>query len=821
METFMKTKRSIAISAGLFTAAFFLFVLLYGAYVDDRAQKRVNNHSRVIASAMWDFETGGILEYLDLACRAYNYRAVRVVHGTGEVLIEIDHTLQSTMDRFLISLKLMPSANITSDVVYNEKVIGQIAITWYNTAIYTYAYVFFLAFLMLMVTQLFLRIVKAKQGLETRVKERTATLREEITERKQAEKALRESEERYRLLFNSTNDAVFVHQPSAEGKPRKFFEVNDIACKMYNYTREELLELTPSDLIVTEQKEDLQGLIKRMFSEGHSVFEIIHKNKEGENFPVEISAFVFDFHGTPTVLSIVRDITNRKRAEEVLKDSEERFRVLTEGSPLGIAMLGKEGKYKYINPKFISIFGYAREEIPTGREWFKRAFPDKKYRQHVISKWMNDQREFGIGESRPRHFNVTCKDGSTKVILFRPVTMENKDQFVIYEDVTEKSHLESQLQQAHKMEAIGTLAGGIAHDFNNILGIILGNTELAIDDVPDWNPARLNLKEARTACLRAKDVVRQLLGFARKTELDKRPTNIIPIIQESLKLLRSSIPTSIEIRHNITKDVSTILADPTQISQVLINLCTNAAHAMEKDGGILQINLESVSLDETTATRKELSYGRYAKLTVNDTGCGIALEDKDRIFDPYFTTKDVGKGTGMGLSVVHGIVNNHDGTILVDSEIGKGTTFNIFFPIIEKEPAPETHIDKDLPTGKERILFVDDEESLVKMGSQRLERLGYQVETTTSSIGALKLFKSRPDQFDLVITDLTMPKMTGDKLVKEILDIRPEIPIILCTGYSEKIDGEKAREMGAAGYIEKPVDNRELTMAVRRALDKN
>jgi PAS domain S-box-containing protein len=521
----------------------------------------------------------------------------------------------------------------------------------------------------------------------------------DITERKRAEAALRESEERYRLLFNSANDAVFVHQPSTDGNPHKFLEVNDIACKMYGYKKEALLEMTPPDLVAPEQEAAVRRFIKKTLSAGHSVFEIAHKTKEGNAFPVEISAFSFDFHGQPTVLSIVRDITDRKRAEE------------------------------------------------------------------------------------------------------------------------DRVQLEAQLQQAQKMESIGTLAGGIAHDFNNILGIILGNTELAIDDVPEWNPARHSLEEIRIASLRAKDVVRQLLSFARKTKLENKPTNIIPIVKESLKLMRSSIPKSIEFRHHIAENIDTILADSTQINQVFINLCTNADHAMP-GGGVIEVSLRNVAFDKDTATKYPgMIPGRYVNLSVSDTGQGISQEDIDRIFDPYFTTKEVGKGTGMGLAVVHGIVKGHNGIISVESELGRGTTFSIFFPTVEKDAVVETESNEKLPTGDERILFIDDEESIAKLGRQGLERLGYTVEAMTGPVEALARFRSQPDKFGLVITDLTMPKMTGDTLVKEILSIRSDTPIILCTGFSEKVDEKKAKEIGAADYIEKPLDMRNFARIVRKVLD--
>jgi signal transduction histidine kinase/CheY-like chemotaxis protein len=383
----------------------------------------------------------------------------------------------------------------------------------------------------------------------------------------------------------------------------------------------------------------------------------------------------------------------------------------------------------------------------------------------------------------------------------------------------ERVKLETELRQARKMEAVVTLSGGIAHDFNNILGIILGNAELAIDHVPEWNPARYNLDEVITAGLRAKEVVRRLLSFSGKIRSEKKPTHLISIIDESIKLLRSSTSSSIEIQKKIEKKVDTILADPTQITLVLVNLFTNAEYAMP-DGGIIEIGLKNIEIDEDTdVLLPDLKPGRYVNLTVNDTGHGIPVEEIDRIFDPYFTTKEFGKGAGMGLAVVHGIVLNHNGLIFVDSEMGKGTTFDILFPIIEMESAQKILFDEDLPTGKERILLVDDEKSIMTIGRQRLERLGYKVDSTTNPSEALDLFRSKPDQFDLVITDMTMPQMTGDKLVKEILKIRSDIPIIICTGFSEKINEEKATEIGATGYLEKPIDRRDFAIKVRQALN--
>ncbi|GBC60575.1 hypothetical protein DENIS_1532 [Desulfonema ishimotonii] len=384
----------------------------------------------------------------------------------------------------------------------------------------------------------------------------------------------------------------------------------------------------------------------------------------------------------------------------------------------------------------------------------------------------------------------------------------------------EKKILESQIRQANKMEAIGTLAGGIAHDFNNVLSIIIGNAELASDDLPPSHPAHLNIDEIRKAGMRAADIAKQLLSFTRKTKQNLKPLDAGPVIRDVLRFMRSTIPTTIDIRQNFNATDTFVLADPTQITQVMMNLCTNAFQEMGKTGGILEISVENVVLDEEVAANyPHLSKGRYLRITVSDTGSGINSEIVDKIFDPYFTTKEFGHGSGMGLSVVHGIVKNHGGAITVDSEPGKGTAFNVFFPVVTEKPVRKTEPAGKPAYGNETILLVDDEKSVVKITGRLLERLGYQVETRTDPAEALKLFQSKSDQFDLVITDMTMPHMTGVTLSEKLLEIRKNIPIIICTGHSPLVDEKKARAMGIAAYVMKPVIRQEIARIIRELLD--
>ncbi|HUH67387.1 MAG TPA: ATP-binding protein, partial [Syntrophales bacterium] len=364
-------------------------------------------------------------------------------------------------------------------------------------------------------------------------------------------------------------------------------------------------------------------------------------------------------------------------------------------------------------------------------------------------------------------------------------------------------------------------AGGIAHDFNNILSAILGYTEMAITQTKGGDPCRHYLDQVYNAGERARDLVKQILAFSRRHEQEKKPVLVGSIIKEGIKLLRSSLPTTIKISQEIKDKSIMILADPTQIHQVLMNLCTNAAHAMREKGGILDIRLVRQEIASLEASRAlGLSEGSYAKLIVSDTGYGIDASIMDRIFDPFFTTKGPGEGTGLGLSVVHGIVSDCGGAIDMSSEPGKGTTVTVYFPLIHAEEPMQERTLGVSAGGSERILFIDDEAILVELGSAILESLGYQVTPRTSSIEALEAFRANPHGFDLVITDMTMPNMRGDDLAKELLKIRPDIPIILCTGFSEMISEEKARNLGIRQFIMKPISKEGLSRTVRGILDR-
>jgi nitrogen-specific signal transduction histidine kinase/CheY-like chemotaxis protein len=388
----------------------------------------------------------------------------------------------------------------------------------------------------------------------------------------------------------------------------------------------------------------------------------------------------------------------------------------------------------------------------------------------------------------------------------------------------EKIELELQLSQKQKMEAIGTLAGGIAHDFNNILAAMQGYLELSLDDLPEDSTVRDYLEQTLSCFNRAKKLVKQILTFSRKEqqEQEKEPVQISSIIKEVLGMLRSSLPATIKICRKIKADSSMVLADPTQVHQVLVNLCTNASHAMRESGGLLEVSLKDVNFEsETRIGDEHIGPGTYVKLSVSDSGCGMEKAVVERIFEPFFTTRKANEGTGLGLSVVHGIIKSHDGVITVSSTPGKGTTFDIFFPKIESDEIQEPQSSESNNKEREMILLVDDEEMMVDVTRQILERLGFDVVAKTSSIEALEAFQEEPDEFDLVITDQVMPNMTGTQLAKSLISIRPDIPVILCSGFPEDVSTEELKSIGIKEFFMKPISREEIAVIIRAVLDKN
>jgi len=512
-----------------------------------------------------------------------------------------------------------------------------------------------------------------------------------------------------------------------------------------------------------------------------------------------------------------QEIAERQRTEAALRSSEERYRHLVENINDVIYATDAQGIFTYLSPAVEAQSGY------TPAELIGHVFADYVYqedRQRILQQF----EKLLAGHLEPSEYRIVTKAGAIRWIRSSSRCIYQGDQVVgvqgAYSDITEKKWLEEQLRQAQKMEALGTLAGGIAHDFNNILSIILGNAELALLARPDRPPTRQPLEQIQQACMRAQALVGQILSFSRKTTQELQLCHLGPVVQESLALMRALIPATIDLRLNITATTDVVLADPAQIHQVVINLVMNAAQAMGYAGGVLDVSLVDLALDEMSAQRHELKPGSYVRLTVRDTGGGIAPAIMGRIFDPYFTTKEVGKGIGMGLAVVHGIVTHQGGAISVQSVLGQGASFQVYLPVWEAEPLLASPPTVSLSSGQERILFIDDEQAVVSMGKEFLECLGYEVVTETSSREALALFISQPARFDLVITDMTMPGMTGERLAKELLRIRPDIPIILCTGFSRHLNEEEAKAIGIGAFLMKPFMLRELAETVRTVLHK-
>jgi len=644
----------------------------------------------------------------------------------------------------------------------------------------------------------------------------------DITERKRAEEALRESEKRYRSLVELSPEAIIVHQDW------KIVYINPEGTKMFGgMNSDEIIGNSLYDFIPPEYHEIIKARTEQIYEERKTQSEIELKvlRPDKEEIDVLETGTSIDYMGQPAALGVIRDITERKLTEEALQAGEERYRRLIELNPDSIYVF-REGKILYVNQATINMMGAKGKEELIGKKIFDLIHPDYREKAKHRARLAMEK-----GEVSPlMDFIFLRLDGEEIYIqaMAAPVVYEGEPAILsAIRDVTEqkraeaeKAKLEAQLQQSQKLEAIGTLAGGIAHDFNNILTPFIIHTEMALMSIPEDSPVRHNLKEALTAGHRARDLVKQILTFSRQREQKRKPLRVSLVLKETLKLLRASLPTTIEIKQNVEAERDWVVTAPTYIHQVLMNLCTNAAHAMGDKGGTLDIRLEDIRLDSDDMIQyPDLKSGTYARLTVADTGHGMGSVTRERIFEPYFTTKEKEEGTGLGLSVVHGIVKDLGGEITVDSELGKGSTFKVLFPTIENEISEETEHISEIPEGSEHILYVDDEMPMVETVQEMLEQLGYIVTTRTSSIEALELFREKSDSFDLIITDQTMPNMTGDELVKEILQIRPEMPIILCTGFSDKIDEIRAKDIGIRAFIMKPIVMSEISNTIRMILD--
>jgi PAS domain S-box-containing protein len=772
----------------------------------------------------------------------------------------------------------------------------------------------------------------------------------DISHRLAATRALEESEQRYRALFEKAGDAIFLLE--AEGPDHgRIIDANQAAADMHGYTVDTTKKLNIRDLDTPQDARKVCDRVERMLG-GEWIHErISHRRSDGSEFPVEISAGMISIGDKKAILAFDRDISERKAAEDRLKESEERYRAVFEGSGEGILLADIETlQFRFANPAICSFLGYSRQELlgmtvplihpEKDREWILGEFrsqalgakvlaeqiPCLHKDRHVvfadirtsrielsgqvlivgffadvtaqvgIKKALNEQvlflqtlvdtlphpiffkdnqgrylgcnlafeafigmkKEDLVGktvydiaskelaevyeaadrallESRqPQTYEASVRyaDGSLHNVIFNKAVFYHQDGSLAglvgaMLDITdrkradeEKALRDRQLRQAQKMEAIGTLAGGIAHDFNNILSAIVGYTDITLHDLPADAPVAGYLKKVLQAGNRARDLVNQILAFSRATEQETRPVVVKHIAKEAMKLLQATLPSTIRIQSNIRSGAA-IMADPTQIHQVIMNLCTNAAHAMQAQGGRLTVSLTKATSGEQDQGRpSELGPGAYLILAIGDTGTGIEPDMLERIFDPFFTTKKPGEGTGMGLAVVHGIIQDCGGSIQVHSVPGEGTSFQVWLPVIEVEDRTPPPVKTPLPLGHESILFVDDEPDLVDVGLQMLTMLGYRVTAINDSREALDRFQRSPHEFDLVITDMTMPRMTGDLLSQHLLAIRPDIPIIVCTGYSEKVDAESIRSMGLAGLAYKPLITRDLAELIRRALDQ-
>ncbi len=645
----------------------------------------------------------------------------------------------------------------------------------------------------------------------------------DITKQKEAEEKLRQSERKFRLTFDTSPDAINLNR-LIDGL---YMDINQGFTELTGFTREDVIGKTSADIRIWYDMKDRQELVRGLKENGYyQNLEAKFRRKDGSVTTALMSARVIELDGEKHIISITRDISERKAAENALRESQKRFEEMTNLLPQTVWEADLQGNFTYVNKTGIELMGY-KEDFDISRtinirdiiapEDQERAFTNIK--SMLAQNTINSHEYFALKKNGTKfpilvYSSPIIKD--YKPVGIRGITIDMTE---LKEAEKEKERLEKKLRRSQKLETIGTLAGGIAHDFNNILSPIMGYAEMGLLELKPEVSLYDDLKNILDGANRARDLVKQILTFSKQAEKERKPLNLSIVLNEAIKLLRSSIPSTIKIRKIIDENVPQISADATQMHQVIMNLCTNAAQAMDKEGGLLTIELKEIDIDsQMVKTHVNLERNSYIRLTVKDTGIGMDNNTLDRIFEPFFTTKEVDKGTGMGLSTVYGIIRGHKGEITVYSEPGSGSVFHVYLPTIENNNISQKKEKVAFQRGTESVLIIDDEPTITDMTSKFLTRIGYTVETKNSSLYALKEFRKNPDKYDILITDLTMPEMTGINLAQEVNKLSHSIPILIMTGYSESLNNETLKMYGIQKVIEKPINLKALSILLRRVL---
>lgn len=620
-------------------------------------------------------------------------------------------------------------------------------------------------------------------------------------------------EKRYQTLFNSAIDGIMV--TDLEGR---ILVANPAQCAALNHPPEGLTQLPLSGILDPGNLGELPGILESLRKKEEVSCEVVLTTRDGRSLPVEMGARSFEYLGQPAILIMARDISRRREAMRALAESEERLQAIFNQAGVGIMQCGPDYRIQHANDKAARILGYGRKAL-SGMSYWDYCFPeDREETDTRVAEMHKSGMNTGTWKKRLRH-------RSGKAIWVRMTTTliwSRAGKYLysidVVEDITRQHRLELRLRQAQKMESIGILAGGIAHDFNNILGSILGFTQMALLDAPEGSKARERLDQVFKAANLARELVRQILTFSRRSEDAPRAIRVSPIIKETLKFLKAALPANITITHDFRDREGQVMADPTQVHQVMMNLCTNGAQAMAPGGGTLKVVLERAVLDGDRAGEMGLTAGSHVVIRVTDTGAGIDPDIQHRIFEPYYTTKVAGEGTGMGLAVVHGIVREYEGRVMVDSRPGRGAEFSVYLPEVDPQafvPAGDTPA---LPGGREHLIFIDDNESLLLAGQEMMEHLGYTVELFSDPGTALERIRTGSDNFHGIITDFTMPGMDGRMLAERVMALKPGLPVILCTGNSRHLDFEALLHSGIRSILIKPLILEELAPALRSAL---